>query len=383
MIRYKKPEDYIGIKFGKLEVMSISHKNRYENGRIEYFYNCHCDCGNDCIRTRQSINDNCEDRISSCKKCPTVEEDSILIKTPYFVKYLQNKDDAIKYRISSHARINMVCDKCNNIRELEIKTTIENGFYCPICSNKTSYPEKLMNEILKNLNISYDREVSFDWSQNKRYDFYIPSLNCIIETHGMQHYRQTFSRRELKDEVENDKIKEALAKENGINNYFQIDCRESNTDYIKKSIMESDLNKIINIEELDLSDYEKKMSVPRLELICNKWKDGTSIKEISIIFKISKNTVISDLKKGCLIGWCDYNPKESHKRYMDNLRLGEISQHKIKCLELNKEFNSFTSCSKYLRDLTGLPFDRKKISRVCSKEIDSYNGYHFELINCT
>lgn len=381
MIRYKKPEDYIGIKFGKLEVMSISHKNRYKNGRIEYFYNCHCDCGNDCIRTRQSINDNCEDRISSCKKCPTIEEDSILIKTPYFVKYLQNKDDAVKYRTSSHARINMVCDKCNNIRELEIKTTIENGFYCPICSNKTSYPEKLMNEILKDLNISYDREVSFDWSQNKRYDFYIPSLNCIIETHGMQHYRQTFPRRELKDEVENDKIKEILAKENGIKNYFQIDCRESSTDYIKKSIMKSDLNKIINIEELDLSDYEKKMSAPRLELICNKWKEGVTIKEISIIFKISKNTVRSDLKKGSLIGWCDYNPKKSCKIYRDNTRIGELSKHKVKCIELNLEFKSIKECCIYMIEYTGLNFIHTGISASCSGRRSHYRNYHFEYIS--
>ena len=37
--------DIIGKKFGRLTVISLSYINNYN-----YYYNCHCDCGNDIVR---------------------------------------------------------------------------------------------------------------------------------------------------------------------------------------------------------------------------------------------------------------------------------------------------------------------------------------------
>ena len=50
----------------------------------------------------------------------------------------------------------------------------------------------------------------FEWSENKRYDVYIPYLNCIVENHGEQHYNNSFKSlngRTLEEEQKNDKYK--------------------------------------------------------------------------------------------------------------------------------------------------------------------------------
>ena len=48
-----------------------------------------------------------------------------------------------------------------------------------------------MFNLLKFCDIDFIQEKSFDWDVEKykrRYDFYIPSLNTIIELNGKQHY---------------------------------------------------------------------------------------------------------------------------------------------------------------------------------------------------
>ena len=66
--------------------------------------------------------------------------------------------------------------------------------------------------------IFFIKEKIFNWSEQKRYDFYLPKQNLIIEYHGVQHYKEV---KEfflpLKEQQKIDSWKEAQAKENGIN----------------------------------------------------------------------------------------------------------------------------------------------------------------------
>jgi hypothetical protein len=80
--------------------------------------------------------------------------------------------------------------------------------------------------------------------------------------HGGQHYKSGFniSNRSLNEEQKNDLIKEKLAKKNGILHYIVIDSRRSTVEYIKNSIINSELfitlfenrysNKEINIHNI-------------------------------------------------------------------------------------------------------------------------------------
>lgn len=108
-----------------------------------------------------------------------------------------------------------------------------------------SYPERFISAVLSNLGISFYREQIFPWSKNtsygtKRYDFYVPSKNMIIEVHGLQHYDGGFEGlggRSLADEQNNDRFKEQLAKSNGISSYIIINAAASSFDFISNSII--------------------------------------------------------------------------------------------------------------------------------------------------
>jgi hypothetical protein len=73
---------------------------------------------------------------------------------------------------------------CNNVNS---------GHWCPICRNKTEL--KLFN-YLKALYPDIVTQYKPDWCKNSKtnrhlpFDFYIPSLNLIIELDGAQHFRQ-------------------------------------------------------------------------------------------------------------------------------------------------------------------------------------------------
>ena len=59
MKKDRKIVDLKGRKFGKLLVLELDHKSKvnYENGRsrITYYWKCRCDCGNEVIRSGNSL----------------------------------------------------------------------------------------------------------------------------------------------------------------------------------------------------------------------------------------------------------------------------------------------------------------------------------------
>ena len=64
-----------------------------------------------------------------------------------------------------------------------------NGYGCPKCSE--SKGEKRVAKYLDSKNIEYERQYKFDECRSKDklpFDFYIPSLNIVIEYDGEYHY---------------------------------------------------------------------------------------------------------------------------------------------------------------------------------------------------
>ena len=73
------------------------------------------------------------------------------------------------------------------------KTTVHNlisGYGCPKCSKKHSKGEKKIIEWLNLNKIDFISEKTFVWSNNKRYDFFLPKYNLVIEYMGIQHYKE-------------------------------------------------------------------------------------------------------------------------------------------------------------------------------------------------
>ena len=161
---------------------------------------------------------------------------------PWMTKYFQGGyDEAKLYTHGSEHRIYPICPDCGTIKNTT--TRIANIYnkhscICHKCSDGISYPEKFMYSVLQQLNIDFQTQLTkttFKWCKGEgydyKYDFYIPSLNCIIETHGIQHYKEIKKWYRGITESENDVLKEQLAKQNGIKNYIPIDTIRN---YLKK-----------------------------------------------------------------------------------------------------------------------------------------------------
>ena len=304
----------------------------------------------------------------TCNKC-----NKIRVTNPELIKLLVNEEDANKYSMGSNDKIPVKCPICKYEKEKSISNIIRDGgnICCPRCSDGLPYPEKFMFSFLEQLETDFIIQISknkLKWCQNYRYDNYINNINCIIGTHGRQHYELSGIkwRTSLEDIQNNDKDKEILAKQNGVENYIIIDCRESNLEWIKNSIMQSKLPELLNFKESDINWLKCH------EFSCNSlvksasdlWKDGiNSALQISNILKIDRNTVSNYLKRGVELGWCDYDPNEELRKV--GILMGGHNAKKIICITTGEIFdNQYHVANKY-------NIDQSSISRCCKGEYKS------------
>lgn len=232
----------------------------------------------------------------------------------YFSKFLteQQMKENMPY---SNKKINVKCPDCNRDKEIMITDLLQHGLSC-ICRNKQSYSNRFMYAFLQQLNIKFIPEYSPKWANKKRYDIYIPEYNIIIENHGVQHYKQfNFFKTTLEKQQENDKQKKELALNNNVQHYIELDCQKSNPSWIKKSILDSDLLKIINIKApIDWIDIDKRTTINLVKECADLWNEGYSKSEIEKILNLGHSTVYNYLKKAAMLKMCDYTPQKSKKR---------------------------------------------------------------------
>lgn len=103
------------------------------------------------------------------------------------------------------------CLICNNIWETKPNYIIHTSTGCPICNS--SKGERIIRHVLNDLKIEYIREYSIDILGKKlRFDFYIESLNLLIEYDGIQHFQSVeffggddeFKRIQIRDNMKNE-----------------------------------------------------------------------------------------------------------------------------------------------------------------------------------
>ncbi len=95
-----------------------------------------------------------------------------------------------------------------------------NGFSCKRCGDGISYGEKFVYSMLCELNIDFITQLShitFSWCEKYKYDFYIPSINTIVEVHGRQHY---FDEESAKPLEKNTKFEFSIVTKNDIKESF-------------------------------------------------------------------------------------------------------------------------------------------------------------------
>jgi Mn-dependent DtxR family transcriptional regulator/very-short-patch-repair endonuclease len=279
------------------------------------------------------------------------------------------------------------CVYCNHKYTRNQTSIKDRGVRCPVCSDGVSYPTKVVANILNQLGVKYKTEKIFNWSNNKRYDFYIEDLNTIIEVHGGQHYEERFvnkngaKRKTLKEEQMNDKLKQEMALQNGINNYIVIDARKSDIEWIKKSVLKSNLCRMYDLSKIDWDEC-KNSTANNLTLVISSMfveNDISISKKIAEKLGISYKTVVEHLNRGASLGWCNYDPNKVQSL---NAKLkNKLKAKPIICLDNGMEFESASYCAKVSEDVFGVKMISSKISMVCNGNRKTYLGFKFKYKN--
>lgn len=312
---------------------------------------------------------------------------------PDLLDYFVNIENAYTHTVSANKEDIFKCPTCKKRKKMKYATLSSQGLSCNRCSDGLSYPEKLLCSILDELEIDYIFQLTsttFDWIGNYRYDFYLINYNCIIEAHGGQHYEQAnFTNRTLEEEQENDRLKQELAYKNGFNenNYIVIDCRKSYLEWIKSSILNSELTEYLDFTNLDWDKLDQVSNYSLIKEVCDFYNSiphgyGYTGK-ICERFKISDTTRRKYLHLGHLYGWCSYITDSDD--VVDHGTYKMIKTNKaVNVYKDNKYLSTYKSatylCEKSLEDF-GVQFNITKVSAVCHGTRKHHHGYTFEYVN--
>lgn len=385
------------IKIGKsfidnkrnITITNRFYKKNNNNKTIKYYtYKC-----NICTATELEINEYNLINGKGCSCCcgRTVVEgiNDIPTTAPWMVKYFQGGyEEAKLYTRSSNKKIEPICPDCNKIRKklMHINTIYAKRSIPCTCSDGISYPEKFILSFLSQIGIEFTYQLTktkFEWCNNYQYDFYINEKSCIIEVHGSTHYNKngfgSLGGRTLNEEKNNDIAKELLAKNNGIKHYIVIDARQSDMEWIINSIINSKLFSILDsdVKNIDWNECERHALSNKVKEACEYWNNGIKLPSaIAQLINLHSSTVSRYLKKGAVIGWCDY----SKDKVKSNRK---IHRKKVAIYKDGLYLNSFDSIS-YLSEksieLFGTKFFISEISRCCNGKTRQYKGYKFEFL---
>ena len=299
---------------------------------------------------------------------------------PKLASLLADPNDGYKYTQCSTKKLNWRCPNCNEIiYGISVKQIYTNKkIFCPHCSDGISYPNKFMMELLINLCVDFEREFYPKWFTEKRfYDFLVKtkSIKYIIEMDGGYGHGNKDTKYASKDqqvEIDNNKDFEAIKRGYKV---IRIDCnylkQEDAFEYIKKNILNSELNNIFDMSNINWTKIQVQIESSNVKRACWLFNNKTKgMKEIGEILGVAPTTVSRYLKRGRDIGLCDY---DSSKRYRNDY--GIKSMHKIKRYEIKTGKVERNDSVYEASEKSNV--HRSSISRCCNGKVKSVKGYIF------
>lgn len=318
----------------------------------------------------------------------------IINTAPWMMEFLVNKEDGYRLSRSSKEKVMMQCPRCGHQRLRSPERLGEYGIACPKCGDGISYSNKLMFNVLEQLNMDFQCEISritpgFEWIPNNyRYDFYFQHNNVAYFLEMDGHYH-TFCQQTKRRDV----IKNQLAHDNNIQ-VIRISCDYDNSvhklTFIKEQILQSELPSILHFSEQDI-DWKKCDLYANSSLVmqaCELWNSGMrSTLAISEVMPICRLTVTAYLQIGASLGLCDYDSQAEHDRVLLLGRTQESEEKKCKpiavynSLGVTHIFKGATYLSANSERLFGQFISRPMITNVCNGLAKSCKGLTFKYIS--
>ena len=372
-------------------------KDDKERNWKHYEYKCN-KCGNeDWVEESSLLNIK-----SGCNACNNVGRKNVKLgintiwdKAGWMIDLGVLEEDAKTHTPSSNDKIIVTCPDCGKIKTMLISNIYKRHSIGCTCGDKVSYPNKFAYSLLNQLDEIYkfehlEHEYSPEWIDKKRYDNYFihNGKEYILEMDGKWHNEYNDLSGQTKEQSkEIDDYKDRLAKEHGIE-VIRIDCdyQFSNAfKLIKQNIILS-IPKTFDLTNIDWNKCEGFALSNLVKVACDYWNNGIcNTKEIAKTMKLGRTSIIEYLKKGSLIGWCNYDAKVEMKK--NGVRNGLINGLKIgKPVEIFKDnisLGTFPSCSDLSRKsqlLFGIKLSNSSISLVCNGKKLQYEGFTFKYI---
>lgn len=308
----------------------------------------------------------------------------IATKASWMIPWLKDKEDAYKYSKSANQKTFFKCIHCGHEKEVLISNFSKKGMSC-ICGDGVSIPEKFIHNVLTQLNVCFEYQFSPEWAGNRFYDFYDYKLDFIIETHGSQHFKETYRYkttkkkggkvRTLEEEQENDRIKKELANENQISIYLELDCRHSDFNFLKNSVEDSVLNEVYDLSKINWEEVYNFCLTSRMMECIELFNQGLLASDIVKKTGYDRTAVIQYLRKGTAAGKCYYDPKEQHAKGVK-----EKYMNPIKCVETGEIFQNAVFAAEKLTSRYGKLFKNSAIANAANGNIKTHHGMRFEKV---
>lgn len=378
------------------EVGNIIITNKLRTGTHNsktYEYECRC-CGtNDFVTENNLLKYLKINPLSKiCGVCANKKVKSgyndIPTTAPWMVDYFKGGyEEAKNYTKSSNKKVKFVCPHCKREKSkaIPIRRLYDTHSIGCTCGDGISYPEKIMISCLEQLGLNYEYEYSPDWIKPKRYDFYIPSKNLIVEMDGnLGHgHKNKMGKRTQIESLEIDKYKDELALKNGIT-VIRIDSRKSDISFIKNNIIHSNVFSHQDLNVIDFMVCEEFALSNKCKEVCDYYEKHKPISSIKLaeIFKVAHSTIQNYLSKGNKIGWCDYNGK-SYK-VLAGMKSGRAKGKPIVVFLNGEKVKEYPSASELERNSEkdfGVKLLATSVSAVARGEHKHHKGYTFSYKN--
>ncbi|QYC50912.1 hypothetical protein [Mammaliicoccus phage vB_MscM-PMS3] len=165
----------------------------------------------------------------------TVPQSKLLYHNKHIHQYVTNRDDLFNYRHTSLNKISTTCPKCHKVKHIRVVDLAMDTYLCSCSKQKSSFGERVTQAYLDVLGVEYKKEYKFKDLGLKRFDFYLPKSNTVLEVHGIQHYQEVRGYMSHKVTKQSDVEKRQYCKDHGIT-YVEIDARKSTFKHVIGSL---------------------------------------------------------------------------------------------------------------------------------------------------